>query len=103
MAARVQQVIEEGRRKIVPLGERIREHPYLHLRALRAGYGLTAADCAFFDLFAVLPPGFEERGVAVVEEGLALGVDPGCIYRTARLPQGYELMCWDAMREATEV
>ncbi len=72
-------------------------------RALREGYGLTAADVAFFDLFAVPPSGFEERGIAVVEEGLALGVDPDCIHRAARLLQGYELMYWDAMREATEV
>jgi len=70
-------------------------------RALR-DYGLTAADVAFFDLFAVAPPGFEEGGMAVVEEGLALGVDPGCIHRAARLLQGYELMYWDAMREAAE-
>jgi len=72
-------------------------------RALRAGYGFTAADVAFFDLFTLPPPGFEEQGIAVVEEGLTLGVDPGCIHRAARLLQGYELMYWDAMREATEV
>ncbi len=71
-------------------------------RALRDGYGLTAADVAFFDLFAAPPPEFEERGIAVVEEGLAQGVNPGCIHRAARLLQGYELMYWDTMREAAE-
>ena len=70
-------------------------------RALRDGYGLTGADVAFFDLFATTPPGFEERGIAVVEEGLAQGIDPGRIHRAARLLQGYELMYWDTMREAT--
>lgn len=70
-------------------------------RALRDGYGLTGADVAFFDLFATTPPEFEERGIAVVEEGLAQGIDPGRIHRAARLLQGYELMYWDTMREAT--
>lgn len=72
-------------------------------RALRDGYGLTVADVAFFDLFAVTPPGFEERGIAVVEEGLAQGVDPVRIHRAARLLQGYELLYWDTILQATEV
>ncbi len=69
-------------------------------RALRDGYGLTVEDVAFFDLFATTPAGFEERGIAVVEEGLAQGIDPGRIHRAARLLQGYELMYWDTMHEA---
>ncbi len=69
-------------------------------RALRDGYGLTAADVAFFDLFAVPPPGFEERGLAVVDEGLAQGVDPAGLLRAARLLQGYELLYWDTMHQA---
>ena len=44
-------------------------------RALQAGYGLSGQDVAFFDLFAGAPPGFEEQGLAVVEEGLAQGAD----------------------------
>lgn len=72
-------------------------------RALQGGYGLTVADVAFFDLFAVTPPGFEERGIAVVEEGLAQGVDPVRIHRAARLLQGYELLYWDTILQATEV
>jgi hypothetical protein len=71
-------------------------------RALRDGYGLTAADVAFFDLFAVTPPGFEARGIAVVEEGLAQGVDPVRIHRAARMLQGYELLYWDTILQATE-
>jgi hypothetical protein len=71
-------------------------------RALRDRYGLTAQDVAFFDLFAAPPPGFEERGIAVVDEGLGQGVDPARIRRAARLLQGYELLYWDTMLQATQ-
>ena len=71
-------------------------------RALRDLYGLTGADVAFFDLFALTPPGFEERGIAVVEEGLAQGVDPGRIHRAARMLQGYELLYWDTILQTME-
>jgi len=71
-------------------------------RALRDLYGLTGADVAFFDLFALTPPGFEEQGMAVVEEGLAQGVDPGRIHRAARMLQGYELLYWDTILQAME-
>ncbi len=66
-------------------------------RALQAGYGLTGPDVAFFDLFASAPPGFEEQGLAVVEEGLDHGADPVRIRRAARLLQGFELLFWDTM------
>jgi len=69
-------------------------------RALQSGYGLAAADVAFFDLFASAPPGFEEQGLAVVEGGLEQGVDPVRIRRAARLLQGFELLYWDTMWEA---
>lgn len=68
-------------------------------RALQTGYGLTAKDVAFFDLFAAPPPGFEEGGIAVVDEGLGQGVDPARIRRAARLLQGYEMLYWDTMLE----
>ena len=71
-------------------------------RALRDLYGLTGADVAFFDLFALTPPGFEERGITVVEEGLAQGVDPGRIHRAARMLQGYELLYWDTILQTME-
>jgi len=70
-------------------------------RALTARYGLSAQGVAFFDLFAVAPPGFEEKGLAVVEEGIAQGVDAGRIHRAARMLQGYELLYWDTMLDAT--
>lgn len=71
-------------------------------RALRAGYGLSGQDVAFFDLFAGAPPGFEEQGLAVVEEGLGQGADPLRIRRAARLLQGFELLYWDTMWEAAK-
>ena len=70
-------------------------------RALQAGYGLSRDDVAFFDLFASAPPGFEEQGLAVVQEGLSQGADPVRIRRAARMLQGFELLYWDTMWEAT--
>jgi pyrroloquinoline quinone (PQQ) biosynthesis protein C len=72
-------------------------------RALRDSYGLMAADVAFFDLFAAPPLGFEDRGIAVVEEGLAQGIDPVRIHRAAGLLQGYEFLYWDTMRDAAGI
>ena len=69
-------------------------------RALQDRYGLTKQDVAFFDLFATPPPGFEDGGLAVVDEGLAGGVDPAGIRRAARLLQGYELLYWDTLLQA---
>ena len=66
-------------------------------RALQANYGLAKEDVAFFDLFANAPPGFEEKGLEVVEEGLEQGADPVLIRRAARLLQRYELMFWDTI------
>lgn len=70
-------------------------------RALQGRYGLPKDAVAFFDLFASAPPGFEEQGLAVVAEGLAQGVPAGLIHRAARLLQGYELLYWDTMGQAT--
>jgi pyrroloquinoline quinone (PQQ) biosynthesis protein C len=69
-------------------------------RALQDHYGLTKPDVAFFDLFATPPPAFEDRGLAVVDEGLAGGVDPARIRRAARMLQGFELLYWDSMLQA---
>ena len=71
-------------------------------RALQAGYGLSGEEVAFFDLFASAPPGFEDQGLAVVEEGLSQGADPVRIRRAARLLQGFELLYWDTMWEAAK-
>ena len=64
--------------------------------ALRNRYGLTAADTAYFDFFAVLPPDFEPTALGVIQAGL------GCtgereVRRSARLLQAYELDFWNAV------
>jgi hypothetical protein len=71
-------------------------------RALRERYGCGARDTAFLDLFATAPPDFEERGLAVMEEGLAGGVTPAAVGRAARLLQGYELLFWETMLQAAQ-
>jgi hypothetical protein len=69
--------------------------------ALRGKYGLTDADVAFFTLFATPPPGFEERAATVVAEGMAHRVFAAKIRRAASLLQGYELLFWDTMAQAS--
>jgi len=64
---------------------------------LQRSYGLRKEDVAFFDLFAASPPGFTENATAVIEAGLARGVEPPAIKRAARLLQGYELLYWDTL------
>lgn len=71
-------------------------------RALQAEYGLSGQEVAFFDLFAGAPSGFEEQGLEVLEEGLGQGADPVRIRRAACLLQGFELLYWDTIWEATE-
>jgi len=72
------------------------------LRTDQPGAPGRLRDVAFFDLFASAPPGFEEQGLSVVEEGLAQGADPVRIRRAARLLQGFELLYWDTMWEAAK-
>jgi len=69
--------------------------------ALRARYGLSEADIAFFTLFATTPPAFENRAAAVIAEGLAHGVAQTKIRRAASLLQGYELLFWDTMAQVS--
>jgi len=69
--------------------------------ALRGQYGLSDADVAFFTLFSTVPPGFEERASAVIAEGLAHGVAQTKVRRSASLLQGYELLFWDTMTQAS--
>jgi pyrroloquinoline quinone (PQQ) biosynthesis protein C len=65
--------------------------------ALRARYGLTSADTAFFDLFATTAPEFEPAALAVVDDGLRRGIEPAAIKRAARLLQGFEKLFWDTV------
>ncbi len=66
-------------------------------RILTSVYGLHQAEVGFFDLFASPPAGFRAGALAVIETGLAQGVEPRLIRRAARLLQGYELLFWDTL------
>jgi len=68
--------------------------------ALRTRYQLNDEDVAFFDLFSSQPPGFHERALRVIQEGLDRGVTPEHVRRAARLLQGYELLYWDTLYHA---
>jgi pyrroloquinoline quinone (PQQ) biosynthesis protein C len=65
--------------------------------ALRTQYGMSAAQTAFFDLFAILPSEHEAHVAAVVEAGLRAGADRRRMARAARLLQGYEKLFWDTL------
>ncbi|MEE8242815.1 MAG: transcriptional regulator [candidate division NC10 bacterium] len=69
-------------------------------QALRTRYQLKNGDVAFFDLFSSPPPGFQERALQVIQEGLDRGVRPQHIRRAARMLQGYELLYWDTLHQA---
>ncbi|MBI3781158.1 MAG: hypothetical protein HY278_08905 [candidate division NC10 bacterium] len=71
--------------------------------ALRRGCRLAEADVAFFTLFATAQPGFEERAATVVAEGLGRGVRQDQVRRAAALLQGYELLFWDTLAEASNL
>jgi hypothetical protein len=60
--------------------------------ALRPLYG--ADRVAFFDFFAELPAGFEERALALITTG-----DPASGRRAARRLQAYELLYWDTLAD----
>lgn len=69
--------------------------------ALRRRYGFSEAEVAFFTMFATAPQGFEERAAAVVAEGLERNVATAMIRRAASLLQGYELLFWDTLAQAS--
>jgi thiaminase len=63
--------------------------------ALRARH-----DVSFFEFFAEPPPGFADRALAVVEQGLAVGESRAQARRAARFLQAYELLYWDTLAGA---
>jgi hypothetical protein len=67
--------------------------------ALRTAYGAGDEAVAFFDFFASPPEDFEDRALAVLDEGLAAGDSPVLARRATRLLQAYELSFWDALAE----
>jgi thiaminase len=66
-------------------------------QALKARYQMKEGDVGFFTLFSDLPPGFQERALRVIQEGLDRGVGTKKIKRAARMLQGYELLYWDTL------
>ena len=68
-------------------------------QALRSRYGAGDEAVAFFDFFASPPPDFEERALAVLDDGLRGGDAPPPARRAARLLQAYELLFWDTLAE----
>ncbi|MBI4380732.1 MAG: hypothetical protein HY574_06040 [candidate division NC10 bacterium] len=71
--------------------------------ALRSRYGFSEAEVAFFTMFASAPAGFEERAAMVITQGLAHGVAQTKIRQAASLLQGYELLFWDTMAQASRL
>jgi pyrroloquinoline quinone (PQQ) biosynthesis protein C len=68
-------------------------------RALRAHYGLSGEQAAFFDLFAEPHEEFEGRALQVIDAGLGRGVPERLLRRSARLLLDYELLFWDTLYE----
>jgi thiaminase len=69
-------------------------------QALKGRYHMNDGDLGFFTLFSNLPPGFEQRALGVIQEGLNQGVEATRIKRAARMLQGYELFYWDTLHKA---
>jgi thiaminase len=69
-------------------------------QALKDRYRMKDKDVSFFTLFSDLPPGFQERALRVIQEGLDRGVGTKKIKRAAQMLQGYELLYWDTLYEA---
>jgi thiaminase len=67
--------------------------------SIRASYGAGDDAVAFFEYFANPPADFEERALAVIDQGLAAGDSPRSAQRAARLLQAYELSFWDVLAE----
>ena len=63
---------------------------------LRAKYGMTRDDTVFLDRFDKMPS-FEDKALAIIQDGLDSGVSDVRIIRAARLIQGYERLFWDTM------
>ncbi|WP_439383143.1 transcriptional regulator [Amycolatopsis lexingtonensis] len=68
--------------------------------AMRAHYGFTDTECAFFDFFAADVPEIEEQALAAIQAGLdAHRLDKVEARRYARLFQSYELLFWNTLAD----
>jgi thiaminase len=69
-------------------------------QGLRAHYGLSEQESAFFDFFATPVPEVEAQASAVARHSLGAGGEvPDSARRHARLVQAYELMFWNTLAE----
>jgi pyrroloquinoline quinone (PQQ) biosynthesis protein C len=66
-------------------------------QALGQRFGWQEAAVQFFTQFATAPADVSPQALAVIEAGLARGVEEHHIVRAARMLQGYELMFWDTL------
>lgn len=66
-------------------------------RALTSAYHMATEDLEFFALFAAPTDELERASLAVIDDGIAQGVDPAAVARAARLLQAYELLFWDSL------
>lgn len=66
-------------------------------QALRQRYDWQEEAVRFFTQFATTPSDVSPQALAVIEAGLARGVETHRIIRAARMLQEYELMFWDTL------
>jgi thiaminase len=66
-------------------------------QALRQRYGWQEDAVQFFTQFATASSNVSPQALAVIEAGLARGVEARRIIRAARMLQEYELMFWDTL------
>jgi len=66
-------------------------------QALCQRYGWQEGEVRFFTQFATAPSDITPQALAVIEAGVARGVEARRIVRAARMLQGYELMFWDTL------
>src|SRR5712691_2914829 len=66
-------------------------------QALGQRLGWQEAAVRFFTQFATAPADVSPQALAVIEAGLARGVEARHIVRATRMLQGYELMFWDTL------
>ena len=66
-------------------------------QALSQRFGWQEGEVRFFTQFATAPSDVSPQALAVIEAGMARGVEAYRIVRAARMLQGYELMFWDTL------
>jgi len=67
------------------------------VQALYQRYGWQEWEVRFFTQFTTAPSDISPQALAVIEAGVARGMEARRIVRAARMLQGYELMFWDTL------